>query len=47
VAELLLSFLTSHSGGLAFRSGELTAIGLIYSRSRDLTAPYRLTVHVT
>src|SRR6516164_1243752 len=24
----------------AFRSGELTAIGPIYSRSRDLTAPY-------
>jgi hypothetical protein len=26
----------------AFRSGELTAISKIYSRSRNLTAPYRL-----
>src|SRR6266576_4449584 len=26
----------------AFRSGELTAISRIYSRSRNLTAPYRL-----
>src|SRR6516164_6035698 len=26
----------------AFRSGELTAISLIYSRSRHLTAPYQL-----
>src|ERR1700676_5613223 len=30
----------------AFKSGELTAIGLIYARSRHLTAPCRLRLRI-